>query len=234
MRVRILVVEDDDALRNLLSYNLQREDFEVSAVSDGDDVLGVVQDETPDLVILDWMLPGTSGLEVCRQLRSKRTTRNLPIIMLTARGSEQDRVRGLDIGADDYLVKPFSMSELTSRVRAVLRRSGAVPDSDTISIADITVDRAKMRVRRGSRMIKLGPTEFRLLEFLMQRPGRVYSRNQLLDRIWGRDVHVESRTVDVHVGRLRKALNQSGQPDPIRTVRSAGYSFDETYGPAAN
>ena len=232
MHARILAVEDDDALRNLLEYNLEKKGFEVRTVSDGAEALVVVEEDAPDLIILDWMLPKLSGLEVCRQLRKARDTRDIPVIMLTARGEEGDRVRGLDTGADDYLVKPFSMAELASRVRAVLRRSGSAPGTDTLSFADITIDRTRMRVTRGSRIVPLGPKEFRLLEFLMRRPGRVYERDQLLDRVWGIGVYVESRTVDVHVGRLRKALNREGEQDPIRTVRSAGYAFDETYEPA--
>ncbi len=231
MRARILAVEDDDALRNLLAYNLEKKGFEVRTASDGAEALIVVEEAPPDLIVLDWMLPETSGLEVCRQLRNAKDTREIPVIILTARGGEDDRVRGLDTGADDYLVKPFSMAELASRIRAVLRRAGSNSGADTLSFADITIDRTRMRVTRGSRIVPLGPTEFRLLEFLMRRPGRVYERDQLLDQVWGTEVYVESRTVDVHVGRLRKALNRKGEQDPIRTVRSAGYAFDETYEP---
>jgi two-component system phosphate regulon response regulator PhoB len=222
----VLVVEDEDALATLLQYNLEKEGYDVALAQDGEEALILVDERLPDLVVLDWMLPKVSGIEVCRRLRSRAETRNVPIILLTARGEETDRIRGLDTGADDYVVKPFSMSELTARIRAVLRRIRPGLAEDRIRQGDITIDRVAHRVRRGSREVHLGPTEFRLLDYLMQHPGRVFSREQLLDAVWGSDVYVEARTVDVHIGRLRKALNEEVEVDPIRTVRSAGYSLD--------
>jgi len=222
----VLVVEDEDALATLLQYNLEKEGYDVALAQDGEEALMLVDERLPDLVVLDWMLPKVSGIEVCRRLRSRAETRNVPIILLTARGEETDRIRGLDTGADDYVVKPFSMSELTARIRAVLRRIRPGLAEDRIRQGDITIDRVAHRVRRGAREVHLGPTEFRLLDYLMQHPGRVFSREQLLDAVWGSDVYVEARTVDVHIGRLRKALNQDIEADPIRTVRSAGYSLD--------
>ena len=226
MTPHVLVVEDEDALATLLQYNLDKEGYEVAIASDGEEALLLVDERLPDLVVLDWMLPKVSGIEVCRRLRSRPETRNVPIILLTARGEETDRIRGLDTGADDYVVKPFSMSELTARIRAVLRRIRPGLAEDLIRQGDITMDRVAHRVRRGGREVHLGPTEFRLLDYLMQHPGRVFSREQLLDAVWGSDVYVEARTVDVHIGRLRKALNLDVEADPIRTVRSAGYSLD--------
>jgi two-component system phosphate regulon response regulator PhoB len=222
----VLVVEDEDALSTLLQYNLEKEGYDVTVAGDGEEALILVDERLPDLVVLDWMLPKVSGIEVCRRLRSRPETRNVPIIILTARGEETDRIRGLDTGADDYVVKPFSMTELTARIRAVLRRIRPGLAEDRIRHGDIVIDRVAHRVRRGGREVHLGPTEFRLLDYLMQHPGRVFSREQLLDAVWGSDVYVEARTVDVHVGRLRKALNQETEQDPIRTVRSAGYSLD--------
>jgi two-component system phosphate regulon response regulator PhoB len=222
----VLVVEDEDALSTLLQYNLEKEGYEVGVAADGEEALTQIDERLPDVVVLDWMLPKVSGIEVCRRLRSGAKTRNLPILMLTARGEESDRVRGLDTGADDYLVKPFSMTELTARLRAVLRRLRPGLTEDRVRHGDITIDRVAHRVRRGDRDVHLGPTEFRLLDHLMQHPGRVFSREQLLDAVWGSDIYVETRTVDVHVGRLRKALNGIGEADPIRTVRSAGYALD--------
>ncbi len=222
----VLVVEDEDALAALLQYNLDKEGYRVTLAADGEEALMLVDERAPDLVVLDWMLPKVSGVEVCRRLRARPETRNLPIIMLTARGEESDRIRGLDTGADDYVVKPFSMSELAARIRAVLRRIRPGLADDRLQLGDIIVDRVAHRVRRADREIHLGPTEFRLLDFLMQHPGRVFSREQLLDAVWGSDVYVEARTVDVHIGRLRKALNQYIEIDPIRTVRSAGYSLE--------
>jgi two-component system phosphate regulon response regulator PhoB len=224
-----LIVEDETALTTLLRYNLEREGYRVFEARDGEEGLLLAGEVHPDLVILDWMLPQLSGIEVCRRLRSRGEMRNVPIIMLTARGEEPDRIRGLDTGADDYIVKPFSMSEMLARVRAVMRRVRPSLVQDVIEVGEITIDRSNHRVRRSGRDIHLGPTEYRLLDQLMQHPGRVFSREQLLDNVWGSDIYVEARTVDVHVGRLRKALNQSGERDPIRTVRSAGYSFDETF-----
>lgn len=229
MRARILIVEDEEALCALLEYNVAKEGFDVQIATDGEEALIKIEEENPDLVLLDWMLPKISGIEVCRQIRASAETRNLPVIMLTARGEEDDRIRGLDTGADDYLTKPFSMTELMARLRAVLRRTRPTLSGDVATFGDIILDRERRRVRRGEREVHLGPTEFRLLDCLLQRPGRVYSREQLLDLVWGRDVYVEARTVDVHVGRLRKALNRRGEKDPIRTVRAAGYALDETY-----
>jgi two-component system phosphate regulon response regulator PhoB len=229
MSARILVVEDEEALCALLDYNLQKEGFTVSISQDGEEALLAIAEQKPDLVLLDWMLPKVSGIEVCRQIRIRGELRDLPIIMLTARGEEDDRIRGLDTGADDYLTKPFSMTELMARVRAVLRRTRPTLSGDVATFGDIILDRETRRVRRGDREVHLGPTEFRLLDCLLQRPGRVFSREQLLDLVWGRDVYVEARTVDVHVGRLRKALNARGERDPIRTVRASGYALDETY-----
>ncbi|MBG7616728.1 phosphate regulon transcriptional regulator PhoB [Brevundimonas sp. BAL450] len=227
MTPHILVFEDEDALATLLQYNLEKEGYKVSVASDGEEGLMQAEEETPDLVLLDWMLPKVSGIEVCRRLRGRPETRNVPIIMLTARGEESDRVRGLDTGADDYLTKPVSMVELNARIRAVLRRIRPGLADDRVSHGDIIIDRVAHRVKRDGKEVHLGPTEFRLLDYLMQHPGRVFSREQLLDAVWGSDVYVEVRTVDVHVGRLRKALTVTdGLRDPIRTVRSAGYALD--------
>ena len=226
MKPYVLIVEDEDSLATLLQYNLDKEAFRVAVATDGEEALLMIDEAAPDLVVLDWMLPKVSGVEVCRRLRARPETRNLPIIMLTARGEESDRIRGLDTGADDYIVKPFSMSELAARIRAVLRRIRPGLAEDNIRHGDLVIDRAAHRVRRGPREVRLGPTEFRLLDYLMQHPGRVFSREQLLDAVWGSDVYVEARTVDVHIGRLRKALNDGFEEDPIRTVRSAGYSLD--------
>ena len=227
---RILVVEDEEALSLLLRYNLEAEGYQVDVASRGDDADLMVREQTPDLILLDWMLPGLSGIELCRRLRTRTETERLPIIMLTARGEESERIRGLSTGADDYVVKPFSVPELVARVHAMLRRTKPELLASTLRAGDIELEREAHRVRRAGREIHLGPTEFRLLEHLMRAPGRVFSREQLLDGVWGRDVYVDERTVDVHVGRLRKVLNRRGQQDPIRTVRGAGYSFDETFG----
>ncbi len=226
MKPSVLVVEDEASLATLLQYNLDKEGLQVALATDGEEALLLIDESLPDLVVLDWMLPKVSGVEVCRRLRARPETRNLPIILLTARGEESDRIRGLDTGADDYIVKPFSMSELAARIRAVLRRIRPGLAEDNIRHGDLVIDRAAHRVRRGEREIRLGPTEFRLLDYLMQHPGRVFSREQLLDAVWGSDVYVEARTVDVHIGRLRKALNDGVEEDPIRTVRSAGYSLE--------
>ncbi len=222
----ILVVEDEDSLATLLQYNLDKEGYKVGLAGDGEEAMVMLDEQQPDLLVLDWMLPKVSGVEVCRRVRARAETRNLPIIMLTARGEETDRIRGLDTGADDYIVKPFSMTELAARIRAVLRRIRPGLADDRVRYGDLLIDRAAHRVRRGPREVHLGPTEFRLLDYLMQHPGRVFSREQLLDAVWGSDVYVEARTVDVHIGRLRKALNEGAEDDPIRTVRSAGYSLD--------
>jgi len=219
-------MEDEDALATLLQYNLEKEGYEVAVAGDGEEGWLMLEERQPDMVLLDWMLPKLSGIEVCRRIRSKSETRNLPVIMLTARGEETDRVRGLDTGADDYMTKPFSMTELTARMRAVLRRIRPGLADDRVNHADIIMDRVAHRVSRAGKEIHLGPTEFRLLDHFLKHPGRVFSREQLLDAVWGSDVYVEARTVDVHVGRLRKALNVDGTVNPIRTVRSAGYSLD--------
>jgi two-component system phosphate regulon response regulator PhoB len=222
----VLIVEDEVALVTLLRYNLEREGFRVAEAPDGDEALVMAKEEPPDLILLDWMLPLTSGLEVCRRLRRVPETRDTPIIMLTARGEEADKVRGLDSGADDYITKPFSPAELVARIKAVLRRSQPSLGSEVLQFADLTMDLAAHRVRRNGRDVHLGPTEFRLLRHLLQHPGRVFSREQLLDAVWGHDVYVEPRTVDVHIRRLRKALNQDDELDLIRTVRAAGYAID--------
>ena len=227
---RILVVEDEETLSVLLAYNLESEGFIVECVERGDEADMRLIENPPDLVILDWMLPGVSGLEICRRMRARQATRSLPVIMLTARGEEGERVRGLSTGADDYIVKPFSVPELIARVRALLRRASPDRVASRLSAGNLELDRQNWRVHRGQRTVHLGPTEFRLLEYLMAKPGRVFSRSQLLDSVWGLSVEIDERTVDVHVGRLRKALSQGGEKDPIRTVRGAGYAFDETFG----
>ena len=230
---RILIVEDEEALTLLLRYNLEAAGYDVDTVARGDEADVRFKERPPDLVILDWMLPGLSGIELCRRLRARPDTRQLPVIMLTARGEESERVRGLSTGADDYIVKPFSVPELLARVSALLRRSSPERIADILSFGELQLDREKKRVSRNGHAIDLGPTEFRLLEFLMERPGRVFSREQLLDGVWGRDVYIDERTVDVHVGRLRKALNRGHADDPIRTVRGAGYALDDKFGKAA-
>jgi two-component system, OmpR family, phosphate regulon response regulator PhoB len=222
----ILVVEDEVPLLTLLRYNLEKQGFRVEEAADGQEALLRVAETKPDLVLLDWMLPQLSGLEVCRQLRRRPATRDLPIIMVTARVEQQDSVRALDIGADDYITKPFAMDGLLARIRALLRRSGSVATRGTLAFRDLAMDQDAHRVSRNGRALHLGPTEYRLLEFLMQHAGRVFSREQLLDAVWGRDIHVEPRTVDVHIRRLRKAINGRGEDDVIRTVRSAGYALD--------
>ncbi len=227
MKLHCLIIEDEAALVELLRYNFEQEGFRVSAAADGEEALVMVSEDAPDIVILDWILPLMSGLDVCRQLRRRPETRNIPIIMLTARGEEGDRIRGLNSGADDYITKPFSPRELVARIRAVLRRSRPALAEERLSFSDIVMDLAAHRVMRGSRRVHLGPTEFRLLRYLLEHPGRVFSREQLLDAVWGSDVYVEPRTVDVHIRRLRRALNAETDSDPIRTVRSAGYALDE-------
>jgi two-component system phosphate regulon response regulator PhoB len=223
----ILIAEDEASLTTLLRYNLEKEGFRVFEGRDGEEALMVAGEETLDLVLLDWMMPKVSGIEVCRRLRGRAETRNVPIIMLTARGEEADRVRGLDTGADDYITKPFSMTELLARIRAVMRRVRPALAEDVVTFGDVAIDRAAHRVKRGNRDVHLGPTEYRLLDHFLQHPGRVFSREQLLDAVWGSGVYVDARTVDVHIGRLRKALTEAGERDPIRTVRSAGYALDE-------
>ena len=228
---RVLVVEDEEALALVLTYNLEAEGFRVERVARGDEAEERLRETTHDLIILDWMLPGgVSGLEICRRLRARPESKTTPVIMLTARGEEAERVRGLSVGADDYVVKPFSVPELMARVRALLRRSRPERVASTLDAGEITLDRDTRRVRRAGREIHLGPTEFRLLEHLIEKPGRVFSRAQLLDAVWGLSAEIDERTVDVHVGRLRKALMRGRERDPIRTVRGAGYSFDETFG----
>jgi two-component system phosphate regulon response regulator PhoB len=230
---QILIVEDEEPLSLLLRYNLEADGYSVETVARGDDADTWLREKLPDLVVLDWMLPGLSGIELCRRLRARQETKSLPIIMLTARGEESERVRGLATGADDYVVKPFSVPELLARVRALLRRSKPERMADTLTLGEIELDRVKKRVSRGGRDINLGPTEYRLLEYLMERPGRVFTREQLLDGVWGSDVYIDERTVDVHVGRLRKALNRGRDIDPIRTVRGSGYSIDDRFGRAS-
>jgi two-component system phosphate regulon response regulator PhoB len=227
---RILVVEDEAPLALLLTYNLEAEGFQVEHVDRGDEAELRLAESLPDLVILDWMLPGVSGLEICRRLRAREETRAMPVIMLTARGDENERVRGLSVGADDYVVKPFSTPELMARVHALLRRVRPERVASRLTAGDIDLDRETRRVKRAGREIHLGPTEFKLLEYLMEKPGRVFARAQLLDSVWGMSAEIDERTVDVHVGRLRKALIRGRETDPIRTVRGAGYSFDETFG----
>ncbi len=229
MKPHILIAEDEEALATLLRYNLEREGFEVETVGRGDDADIRLKERTPDLAILDWMLPGFSGIELTRRLRSRPETARLPIVILTARGEEAERVRGLATGADDYVVKPFSVPELIARVHALLRRAKPEQIAKTLKVGEIEIDRDKKRVHRAGREIELGPTEFRLIEFLLMSPGRVFSRQQLLDGVWGRDVYIDERTVDVHVGRLRKALSRGREIDPIRTVRGSGYSFNERF-----
>jgi len=227
---RILVVEDETSLATLLVYNLEAEGYQVEHVDNGDEAELRLAESPPDLVILDWMLPGVSGLEICRRLRARDNAKDMPVIMLTARGEEGERVRGLSVGADDYVVKPFSTPELMARVRALLRRARPERVASRLTLGDIDLDRDTRRVRRSGREIHLGPTEFRLLEYFMEKPGRVFTRAQLLDSVWGMSAEIDERTVDVHVGRLRKALIRGREKDPIRTVRGAGYSFDETFG----
>ncbi|MDM7849638.1 phosphate regulon transcriptional regulator PhoB [Pseudochrobactrum kiredjianiae] len=222
---RIAVVEDEEAISELLRYNLEAEGYQVDTILRGDDAEIHLRENVPDLLVLDWMLPGVSGIELCRRLRQRAETERLPIIMLTARGEESERVRGLAVGADDYVVKPFSTPELLARIKAMLRRANPSVLSHVLKVGEIVLDRQQHRVYRKEREIKLGPTEFRLLEYFMMAPGRVFSRTQLLDGIWGRDIYVDDRTVDVHIGRLRKAINTGREVDPIRTVRGAGYAF---------
>jgi len=227
LKPAVLVVEDEMSQMELLAYNLEKEGYAVLRARDGEEALLRVEESPPDLIVLDWMLPSVSGIEVCRQLKSRNDTRQIPIIMLTARGEEHDRVRGLDIGADDYLTKPYSLKEFMARLRALLRRARPATIGETLSCGDITIDTERHRVIRAGEAVHLGPTEYRLLCVLMERPGRVWSRDQLLDLVWGRDSEVDHRTVDVHIGRLRKALAlEAARANPIRTVRGAGYSLD--------
>ena len=230
MTAKILIIEDEAPLAEMLRYNLESEGFIVSQAESGEEAEIILAEERPDLVVLDWMLPAVSGIELCRRIRSKPETRTVPILMLTAKGEESDRIRGLATGADDYVVKPFSLPELMARVKAILRRVSPDRTAEVLKVADIELDRVAHRVMRGTREVHLGPTEFRLLEFLMESPGRVLSRSQLLDGVWGRDAFVDERTVDVHIGRLRKALIRGKERDPVRTVRGAGYVLGERAG----
>jgi two-component system, OmpR family, phosphate regulon response regulator PhoB len=230
MSASILVIEDEEPIQILLRYNLESEGHRVRVAGDGEDALLQIADEKPDLVVLDWMLPGMSGIELCRMVRAKPETAALPIIMLTARSEEVERIRGLATGADDYMVKPFSVPELLARIKTILRRVKPEAVAEELRAGELALNRLSKRVMRGPRDIDLSPTEFRLLEQLMRNPGRVYSRGQLLDIVWGQDSEVDERTVDVHVGRLRKMLNRGKDVDPIRTVRSGGYSFNERFG----
>jgi two-component system phosphate regulon response regulator PhoB len=232
MAANILIVEDEEALTTLLRYNLEAEGYEVETVARGDEADARLKEHVPDLLLLDWMLPGLSGIEICRRLRARQETRSLPIIMLTARGEESERIRGLGTGADHYILKPISVPELIARVAALLRRASPERTANQLNFGDIELDRERKRVSRGGRAVELGPTEYRLLEFLLERPGRVFSRAQLLDGVWGNEVYIDDRTVDVHVGRLRKALNRGHAADPIRTVRGSGYALDDQFGRA--
>jgi two-component system phosphate regulon response regulator PhoB len=230
MTATILIVEDEDDVALMLRYNLEAEGYRVETAATGDEASEGMRENLPDLILLDWMLPGVSGLELCRRWRAREATARVPVIMLTARGEEEERVRGLSTGADDYVVKPFSIPELLARIGALLRRSNPRLAASVLRAGDLELDRTSHRVHRGGREVRLGPTEYRLLEYLMRQPGRVYSRGQLLDGVWGSDVYVDERTVDVHVGRLRKAINRrTSDADPIRTVRGAGYAFDERF-----
>jgi two-component system phosphate regulon response regulator PhoB len=231
MKPLVLIVEDEAPIVTLLRYNLEREGFRVAEAGDGEEAMLLAAERKPDLILLDWMLPLLSGIEVCRRLRRTADGKSVPIIMLTARGEEGDRIRGLNSGADDYVTKPFSPTELIARVRAVLRRAKPSTDAESLHFGDLRMDLASHRVKRGERDIHLGPTEFRLLRHFLEHPGRVFSREQLLDTVWGPDVYVEPRTVDVHIRRLRKALNAERDEDLIRTVRSAGYALDTAAGP---
>lgn len=224
-RTRVLVVEDELAQREILVYNLESEGYTVLQASTGEEALLIVSEQAPDIIILDWMLPGVSGIEVCRRLKGKPATRGIPILMVSARSEEGDRVRSLETGADDYVVKPYSVAEFLARVRSQLRRIRPASAGVQLEYEDIILDPEAHRVSRDDKSLKLGPTEFRLLSTFMEKPGRVWSREQLLDRVWGRDIYVDTRTVDVHIGRLRKVICQHGGPDPIRTVRGAGYAL---------
>ena len=225
---KIMIVEDEAALVTLLKYNLEKQGYETVTVMDGKDVISTALTEKPDLVLLDWMLPNVQGIDICREMRRTYELRSIPVIMLTARGEEADKVRGLSFGADDYMTKPYSIPELMARIVALLRRVQPEARQDNLSYEDLTMDFAKRRVMRGERPVHLGPTEFRLLQYLMEKPGVVLSRESLLKLVWGGSIHVELRTVDVHIRRLRRALNEGGEPDIVRTVRSAGYALDST------
>ena len=224
----LLLVEDDPALAELLEFRFRNEGYQVRVTPDGDEALLLAAEEAPDLVVLDWMIEGTSGIEVCRRLRKGKATAHVPIIMLTARGAEDDKIRGLDIGADDYLTKPFSPRELLARVGAIMRRIRPALAGEMLTVGDLTLDAVAHKVTRGGKVVALGPTEFRLLKHFMEHPGRVFSRGQLLDAVWGNESDIELRTVDVHIRRLRKGIEAEGAADPVRTVRSAGYSLEAT------
>lgn len=234
MPATVLIVEDETDVATMLQYNLEAEGLKVLVSQSGEEADLQMREAAPDLIVLDWMLPGLSGIELCRRWRARTETAHVPILMLTARGEEEERVRGLATGADDYVVKPFSVPELSARIKALLRRSNPALVASSLTAGDLELDRVSHRVHRSGREIHLGPTEYRLLEYLMRTPGRVYSREQLLDAVWGTDVFVDERTVDVHVGRLRKAINRGRSPDPIRTVRGTGYAFDEQFVAAAS
>ena len=227
MSIKILVIEDDPSLTELIKYNLEQESYAVKIEMDGEEGLLTAQTELPDLILLDWMLPNLSGIEVCRRLRRGKSTKSIPIIMLTARSEENERIRGLDTGADDYITKPFSPKELVARIKAILRRIRPAFSEETLEYAGIVMDLSYRKIKRDGESIHLGPTEFNILRFFMENPRRVFSREQLLDMVWGNDIYVEARTIDVHIRRLRKALNEAGKPNIIRTVRSAGYSLDQ-------
>ena len=227
MSIKILVIEDDLSLTQLIKYNLEQESYAVKIEMDGEEGLLTAQTELPDLILLDWMLPNLSGIEVCRRLRRGKSTKSIPIIMLTARSEENERIRGLDTGADDYITKPFSPKELVARIKAILRRIRPAFSEETLEYAGIVMDLSYRKIKRDGESIHLGPTEFNILKFFMENPRRVFSREQLLDMVWGNDIYVEARTIDVHIRRLRKALNEAGKPNIIRTVRSAGYSLDQ-------
>lgn len=227
MSIKILVIEDDPSLTELIKYNLEQENYAVKIEMDGEEGLLTAQTELPDLILLDWMLPNLSGIEVCRRLRRGKSTKSIPIIMLTARSEENERIRGLDTGADDYITKPFSPKELVARIKAILRRIRPAFSEETLEYAGIVMDLSYRKIKRDGESIHLGPTEFNILKFFMENPRRVFSREQLLDMVWGNDIYVEARTIDVHIRRLRKALNEAGKPNIIRTVRSAGYSLDQ-------
>ena len=229
MTKKILLVEDDKSLQQLIVYNFEKEGFKIDTISNGDETLYLILENQPDLILLDWMLPNTSGIEIIRQLKINKNTLSIPVIMLTAKSEEPDKLRAFEIGADDYITKPFSTAELLARTKALLKRTKLQQDNQIINFQDISLNKEKRRVNRGKRTVKLGPMEYKLLELFISRPGRVYERSQLLDIIWGKDIYVEERTVDVHIGRLRKALNRSKDIDPIRTVHGTGYSLDETY-----
>ena len=229
MRPKILLVEDDKALQKLIVYNFTKEGFIINTVNDGDLTLTAIEETQPDIILLDWMLPNVSGIELIRRIKSGKKTKSIPVIMLTAKGEEIDKLRAFDLGSDDYVTKPFSTAELIARTKAVINRTSSNGKTNSISYYDINLNKETQRVKRGKQNLKLGPMEYKILELFLSRPGRVYSREKLLDLIWGQNIYVEDRTVDVHIGRLRKALNRGKKKDPIRTIHGVGYSLDETY-----